>query len=96
MDTDPSTQYLLLSQMRKGQLEWRHTVERMISRDLLDILACPACSDRPPVTLSSSEEYLECGKCGRQYPIKDDIPVMLVEEAVLPKRTEEEADGASA
>ncbi len=57
----------------------------MVSQELLDILACPACDDRPAVRLSEDEQYLVCGQCGRMYPIKDDIPVMLVDEAVMPE-----------
>jgi uncharacterized protein YbaR (Trm112 family) len=47
-----------------------------ISQELLDILACPAC--KTPVTLEAEE--LVCGQCARRYPIRNDIPVMLVEE----------------
>ena len=56
----------------------------MISKELLDILACPACDDRPPVRLSEDGQWLVCDQCGRHYPIRDDIPVMLVEEATIP------------
>jgi len=48
----------------------------LISKELLDILACPAC--KTPVTLA--EEFLVCANCGRRYPIKDGIPIMLIEE----------------
>jgi uncharacterized protein YbaR (Trm112 family) len=58
----------------------------MISNELLEILACPACDERPPVQLSEKKDFLACPKCGRRYPIKDDIPVMLVEEAELPEK----------
>ena len=54
----------------------------MISQQLLDILACPACDDRPPVRPSEDEQYLVCDRCGRHYPVRDDIPVMLVDEAL--------------
>jgi uncharacterized protein YbaR (Trm112 family) len=47
-----------------------------ISQDLLDILACPAC--KTPVVLEGEE--LVCGSCQRRYPIRNDIPVMLIEE----------------
>jgi uncharacterized protein YbaR (Trm112 family) len=47
-----------------------------ISQDLLDILACPAC--KTAVTLEGEE--LVCAACGRRYPIRNDIPVMLIEE----------------
>jgi hypothetical protein len=57
-------------------------MEKPISQMLLDILCCPACDDRPKVELRG--EKLVCGKCGRAYPIKDGIPIMLVEEAETP------------
>ena len=49
----------------------------MIDKDLLDILACPAC--KTPVRLEG--ERLICAQCARRYPIRDGIPVMLIEEA---------------
>ena len=56
----------------------------MIPKDLLDILACPL--DKAEVRLRNEggAEWLACQECGRRYPVRDDIPVMLVEEAVLP------------
>ena len=54
-----------------------------ISAELLSILACPACDDRPSVTLTEDKQFLKCQQCSRKYPIKNSIPVMLVEEAVL-------------
>ncbi len=51
----------------------------VISPDLLEILACPACDSRPKVSLEN--DRLVCSECGRRYPIRDGIPVMLVEEA---------------
>jgi len=56
----------------------------MVSEQLLDILACPACDERPPVKLTEDGQFLLCEQCGRRYPIRDDIPVMLVDEAILP------------
>jgi uncharacterized protein len=56
----------------------------MIDQKLLDILACPACENRPGVTLRDGE--LLCGECGRAYPIRDDIPVMLVDQARFVER----------
>lgn len=52
----------------------------MIDPKLLEILACPACEDRPHVILRG--ETLICEKCKREYPIKDGIPIMLVDEAI--------------
>ena len=48
----------------------------MIDQDLLNILACPIC--KKEVKLDGS--YLNCNFCRKRYPIKDGIPVMLVEE----------------
>ncbi len=48
-----------------------------LDKELLDLLACPLC--KTPVVLQG--EKILCTQCGRRYPIKDDIPVMLVEEA---------------
>ncbi len=50
-----------------------------INQELLDILACPAC--KAEVKLTSDEEGLKCVSCHRVYPIRDDIPVMLIDEA---------------
>jgi hypothetical protein len=49
----------------------------MIDQELLDILACPL--DKAPVRLEG--ERLICDTCGRRYPIRDGIPVMLIDEA---------------
>lgn len=50
-----------------------------ISKELLEILACPKC--KQDVNLSEDQKWLICSHCKLKYPIKDDIPVMLVEEA---------------
>jgi uncharacterized protein YbaR (Trm112 family) len=52
-----------------------------ISQDLLEILACPACKAK--VELKSDGSALKCVECKRVYPIRDDIPVMLIDEAVV-------------
>jgi uncharacterized protein len=52
-----------------------------ISQDLLDILVCPEC--KTPVKLTSDGNGLKCQTCRRVYPIRDDIPVMLPEEATV-------------
>ncbi len=56
-----------------------------ISPVLLEILACPACQSRPAVALIDDNRYLQCVECHRKYPIKEGIPVMLVEEAIIDK-----------
>jgi len=53
----------------------------MITKELLDILACPLC--KTDVKLEG--DRIVCTKCGRRYPIRDDIPVMIIDEAELPK-----------
>ena len=52
-----------------------------ISKELLEILVCPLC--KAPVHLKTDQSGLKCEKCYRVYPIKDDIPVMLVDEAQI-------------
>jgi uncharacterized protein YbaR (Trm112 family) len=52
-----------------------------ISKELLDILVCPICKE--PVTLLADGSGLKCGACRRVYPVRDDIPVMLREEATI-------------
>ena len=51
----------------------------MIDKDLLDILVCPKC--KGPVTITESEDGLVCRACKLEYEIRDDIPIMLIEEA---------------
>ena len=50
-----------------------------ISKDLLEILVCPLC--KAPLDLKTDQSGLKCTECKRVYPIRDDIPVMLVDEA---------------
>jgi uncharacterized protein len=50
-----------------------------IHPDLLEILVCPAC--KTSVELVKDGAGLRCGKCKRVYPVKDDIPIMLEDEA---------------
>jgi uncharacterized protein YbaR (Trm112 family) len=49
----------------------------MMDKELLAILACPACQG----DVELKENKILCAQCGRKYPIKDGIPVMLVDEA---------------
>lgn len=61
----------------------------MIDKEFLDILACPVCKTE----VRLEQEKIVCTKCGRRYPIRDDIPIMLVEEAELPDEKPGEASG---
>ena len=52
-----------------------------IDKELLDILVCPEC--KVPVRLVKDDTALKCDTCHRVYPIKDDIPIMLKDEATI-------------
>lgn len=52
-----------------------------VDKELLEILACPNC--KTPVELVKDGTGLKCRQCNRVYPIKDDIPVMLIDEATI-------------
>lgn len=64
-------------------VEWKDAVRRKmvvaVNPDLLKLLVCPEC--KTPVLLVEEDTGLRCDSCGRTYPIRDNIPVMLVEEA---------------
>jgi len=51
----------------------------MTLQDLLDILACPAC--KGGLTPLEDQSSLHCPACGLKYPIREGIPVMLLDEA---------------
>lgn len=50
----------------------------MLSKDLLDILCCPKC--KSDLIYAPVKETLTCTKCGTVYPVKNDIPIMIVED----------------
>lgn len=50
-----------------------------MDKTLLDILACPVC--KGSLTYNKPEQELTCTPCQLAYPIRDDIPVMLSDEA---------------
>jgi len=52
----------------------------MIPQDLLDILVCPVC--KKTLLLKENGESLKCVECRRVYPVRDNIPILLVDEAV--------------
>ena len=54
-----------------------------VDPELLEILACPNC--RGDVEYREAEQVIVCvGSCGYRYPVRDDIPVMLIDEAEKP------------
>jgi len=52
-----------------------------ISKELLEILVCPLC--KKPVKPTADEQGLKCAICHRVYPVRNEIPVMLVDEAKI-------------
>ncbi len=71
----------------------------MIDKDYLDILACPSC--RKPLEQVSpepgddAESRLVCTGCGLRYPVRNGIPIMLIDEAAPSKSPHAEAPGPS-
>jgi uncharacterized protein YbaR (Trm112 family) len=51
-----------------------------LNKELIDILACPKCTGA--LTLLPAGDGLACPACAVVYPVKDDIPIMLVDQAV--------------
>ena len=51
----------------------------MIDQTLLEILACPKC--KGSVAYNNSKDAIVCQACTLAYPVRDDIPVMLIDEA---------------
>ena len=56
--------------------------EPLVDRALLEIMQCPV--DAGTLTERRDPDVLECGECRRRYPVRDGIPVMLVDEALPP------------
>lgn len=52
-----------------------------LSKELLEILVCPYC--KGDLELKPDESGLKCLQCRRLYPIRDGIPVMLIDEATI-------------
>ena len=50
--------------------------------ELLEILVCP--NDRGKIEYREAEQTIVCLECGYRYPVRDGIPVMLIDEAVKP------------
>jgi uncharacterized protein YbaR (Trm112 family) len=55
----------------------------MIDKQLLEILACPKC--KADVKLEGEKLICQNPQCGLRYPIRDGIPVMLIDEAEKPQ-----------
>lgn len=71
----------------------------MVNKELLEILRCPACVRNGPnagLLDFVNETWLVCRDCARKYPVKNDIPVMLIEEGDKYRNTPVEQLGAPA
>lgn len=65
---------------------WRHAfISIMVNKDILKILVCPACK----TAVKEIGETLLCTNpdCRRQYAVKDNIPVMLIDESTIVERS---------
>ena len=58
-----------------------YNADAMIDKALLEILVCPACKQE--LEYRQDPETLKCTGCHRVYAVKDDIPIMLVDEATI-------------
>jgi uncharacterized protein YbaR (Trm112 family) len=54
-------------------------IPKMIDKALLEILVCPVCK----APLTEKGDSLKCVKCRRVYPVRDNIPIMLIDEATI-------------
>jgi len=61
---------------------------------LLELLACPAC--HAPLRVEQASAELVCTGCGLAYPVRDDIPVLLIDAARRPGNADEPAAPTSA
>jgi uncharacterized protein YbaR (Trm112 family) len=52
-----------------------------VSKELLEILVCPVCKGK--VLLKEDGSGLKCVECNRVYPVRDDIPIMLKDQATI-------------
>jgi uncharacterized protein len=66
--------------MVQSREEQAAVTDNTIDKELLEILACPV--DKAPVVLR--DDRIVCTQCGRRYPVREGIPVMLIDEAEPP------------
>jgi len=50
-------------------------------KDLINEFACPAC--KSPLKLGAGDASLRCESCKRVYPVRDDIPILLIDQAKI-------------
>ncbi len=61
-----------------------------LNKELLDILACPKC--KGDLELTAAQDGLICSSCDVVYPIREDIPIMLIEEAIPLSTWQQDSD----
>ncbi len=52
-----------------------------VTEEFVEMMICPACQAK--VKLKADASGIKCVECGRVYPIRNDIPSMMVEEATI-------------
>jgi uncharacterized protein YbaR (Trm112 family) len=55
-----------------------------VDKELMDLLVCPSCHGKVELRQEAEQELIVCLSCGLRYPVRDDIPVMLIDEAERP------------
>jgi len=65
--------------IQRRRPEKKGVQDMAISKELLDIIACPKC--KGDIHLNETEDGLICDRCKLLYEIKEDIPIMLIDEA---------------
>jgi uncharacterized protein len=58
-----------------------------VPRAVLELLACPACAERPGVVWDAARQLLACPQCGRGYRVEEGIVLMTLDDAVPPPST---------
>ena len=53
-----------------------------LDKEFVEILACPECK----ASVEQEDDRLVCTECGKRYPVRDGIPIMLIDEAEPPKK----------
>ncbi len=66
---------------RVGRAQLSYNSQVMIAKELLEILVCPAC--KQALEYRQNPESLKCTQCHRVYAVKDDIPIMLIDESTV-------------
>ena len=73
--------FFSVAQCLRGESIFEYNALVMIAKELLEILVCPAC--KQALEYRENPESLKCKQCHRVYAVKDDIPIMLVDEAKI-------------